>query len=328
MNTSSLIVRIPEPCHEDWNKMTPDDKGRFCGSCSKSVFDFSNKTDIEIRDILLENKDKKVCGHFRRSQIDRPLNITIDLNNLPRNMSITKMFTIALFLVFGTFLFSCTDINGKKIEGIEVTNSKEEVQILGAMEMSPVELVKGDSITEQDSLIQQTIIMEEMVNGGISSEQIMPQENLPLENVLIKGDTMVEETVEKAPEQYYLRGAVCIVNHIPADSTELNEPDSVLINDRIGNTGILLNNAKELIVFPNPTSGEFTLKYDVNKRGDVRVDVLDMNGMLLKNLLNIKGQYEGKYQIPVSLNEFSAGTYFVTLLNNGKRSTEKVIIAK
>src|ERR1044071_6840987 len=98
---NQFIVNIPEPCHEDWNKMLPDEKGKFCLSCNKSVFDFSNKTDTEIRNILLEHKDQKVCGHFKKSQVGRPLNFKIDLNNLPRNVSSTKAFAIALFIVFG-----------------------------------------------------------------------------------------------------------------------------------------------------------------------------------------------------------------------------------
>jgi hypothetical protein len=69
MKTSNIIVRIPEPCHEDWNKMEPDSKGKFCNSCSKAVFDFSTKTDVEIKDILLEYKDQKVCGHFKNRKL-------------------------------------------------------------------------------------------------------------------------------------------------------------------------------------------------------------------------------------------------------------------
>jgi hypothetical protein len=34
-------LQIPEPCHEDWNKMTPVHKGRFCDSCEKAVVDFT-----------------------------------------------------------------------------------------------------------------------------------------------------------------------------------------------------------------------------------------------------------------------------------------------
>ena len=100
MKTPNLIVRVPEPCHEDWNSMQPDEKGKFCSSCSKSVFDFSNKTDQEIKHILLEYKDQKVCGHFKKSQVDRPLNFKINLNDLPKNISYSKAFVIAVFLVF------------------------------------------------------------------------------------------------------------------------------------------------------------------------------------------------------------------------------------
>ena len=32
---------IPEPCHEDWDAMTPEEKGRFCKVCEKSVVDLT-----------------------------------------------------------------------------------------------------------------------------------------------------------------------------------------------------------------------------------------------------------------------------------------------
>ena len=39
---------IPNPCSEDWNTMTPDDNGRFCGSCQKVVIDFTTYSTHEI----------------------------------------------------------------------------------------------------------------------------------------------------------------------------------------------------------------------------------------------------------------------------------------
>ena len=57
MKISNLIIRIPEPCHEDWNAMQPDAKGKFCGSCNKAVFDFSNKTDNEIKEVFINSLD-------------------------------------------------------------------------------------------------------------------------------------------------------------------------------------------------------------------------------------------------------------------------------
>jgi len=43
-----LYLHIPTPCHEDWNTMTPVEKGKFCGSCNKEVVDFSLMTDAEV----------------------------------------------------------------------------------------------------------------------------------------------------------------------------------------------------------------------------------------------------------------------------------------
>lgn len=34
-------IRIENPCHENWNLMSRNQKGRFCDSCNKTVIDFS-----------------------------------------------------------------------------------------------------------------------------------------------------------------------------------------------------------------------------------------------------------------------------------------------
>ena len=39
---------IAEPCHEDWNAMIPEEKGRFCKSCEKTVIDFTRMSLPEI----------------------------------------------------------------------------------------------------------------------------------------------------------------------------------------------------------------------------------------------------------------------------------------
>lgn len=63
-------IHIPEPCHEDWGKMTPNEQGAFCKSCAKTVVDFSDRTDNEIQKYLLENIDNHICGRFRINQLD------------------------------------------------------------------------------------------------------------------------------------------------------------------------------------------------------------------------------------------------------------------
>jgi len=71
--TNKIRISIPKPCHEDWNKMTPFDNGRFCASCQKNVYDFTFATDREILEKF--NTDKNLCGRFLPSQLNRELSL-------------------------------------------------------------------------------------------------------------------------------------------------------------------------------------------------------------------------------------------------------------
>ena len=45
-------LHIPEPCHADWDKMTGDDKKRFCNACTKHVHNLSEMTHQEAATLL------------------------------------------------------------------------------------------------------------------------------------------------------------------------------------------------------------------------------------------------------------------------------------
>nr|WP_321230514.1 carboxypeptidase-like regulatory domain-containing protein [uncultured Psychroserpens sp.] len=94
---TSVNINIPEPCHEDWSKMTLQQKGRHCTSCEKTVFDFTTKTDEQIVKTFLD--EGKVCGRFKSTQLNRELVLTRKEKN---NYLSYVASTLFAFLSFGT----------------------------------------------------------------------------------------------------------------------------------------------------------------------------------------------------------------------------------
>ena len=75
-----IQLTIDEPCHENWDCMTPVEKGKFCGACQKQVVDFSNMSDRQVAEFFKKpiqsfSKGSSVCGRFMADQLDRPIEI-------------------------------------------------------------------------------------------------------------------------------------------------------------------------------------------------------------------------------------------------------------
>ncbi|MGZ4056212.1 MAG: hypothetical protein ACXVPY_08200 [Bacteroidia bacterium] len=179
-NLNSIKISIPKPCHEDWNKMTPNEQGSFCGKCCKTVVDFTNKSPEEIRNTLLEQSGKKVCGRFMSNQLDEKPGASINLNIpfylLPRNISFSKSFGIALFIAFGTTLFSCTTPEDHIVGKISVNDSAKQI-----ITQKVIDSVKKDAPLLGDTV---STIPKKQVLGGVKPLKCMP----------MQGDVAVEIT--------------------------------------------------------------------------------------------------------------------------------------
>lgn len=124
-------ISIPKPCLEDWNAMTPNEQGRFCMQCAKTVTDFTGMSTPEIQSYLLANSDKKVCGRFRGEQLEK---ITI---NIPESVLYTQtrfrnIFMLALLVTMGTTLLSCND-RQQTIGDIQIVESDSTVASTDSM---------------------------------------------------------------------------------------------------------------------------------------------------------------------------------------------------
>ena len=72
MAQRNYIIKIENPCKEEWNKMTNVKGGKFCTYCQKKVIDFTELSDSEIVRILETNKGE-ICGRFEEEQIGRKI---------------------------------------------------------------------------------------------------------------------------------------------------------------------------------------------------------------------------------------------------------------
>jgi len=68
----SINISIPKPCHENWDTMSVNEQGRHCGSCHKTVVDFSLYTDKELFEFL-KKANGNICGRMNAYQVNRPI---------------------------------------------------------------------------------------------------------------------------------------------------------------------------------------------------------------------------------------------------------------
>jgi hypothetical protein len=104
-----IYLQIAEPCHENWDIMSPVQQGRYCNSCCKQVVDFTQKSDKQILQILTKAAGN-TCGRFNNDQLGRPL-----LQNIPYSLRPYKFFLSAFIpaLVITGSALSQDQLQGK-----------------------------------------------------------------------------------------------------------------------------------------------------------------------------------------------------------------------
>ncbi len=101
-----LQLSIPKPCHKDWEAMTPNQQGRHCNVCAKTVVDFTGMDDAAVQHYFLNRKEISTCGRFKQEQVSR-ITISLPADILQINLPKWKQFLAACLLAFSSMLFSC-----------------------------------------------------------------------------------------------------------------------------------------------------------------------------------------------------------------------------
>lgn len=204
---------VPQPCGEEWDKMLPGEKGRYCASCQKVVQDFTHMSKQQILDYLEQQVGKKTCGTFRKSQLYNPSIIKESDEKRVR-------FLAAVLLVFGLSLFSCNP-DPDSPEGIPNENKNLGLKVLGTIRKNLPQLKNGESCVEETnatSLCSTTtgiIVPEVVIPDPIPEEPILDEtrgtihiEKVDSTEVLLFADKMPEFPGGTAAFLRYISGSI------------------------------------------------------------------------------------------------------------------------
>ncbi|MBT7787904.1 MAG: T9SS type A sorting domain-containing protein [Calditrichaeota bacterium] len=80
-------------------------------------------------------------------------------------------------------------------------------------------------------------------------------------------------------------------------------------------------------VYPNPFNSTTTLDLVIDKKSSVSLDIFDLSGKLLMNVLH--SEYTpGSYSIPVTLTDIPAGMYLLNMSDGERTSLKKIMLLR
>lgn len=117
---------MPNPCHEDWDSMTPVEQGRHCAVCNTKVMDFTHSTHDEVVDYLQKHDD--VCMNVPVALLS-PEPKQRNAHGAWRHKAAVTLSSLAL----GTTLPAMAQDMPQVREQIVVSPAQESVPIVGVI---------------------------------------------------------------------------------------------------------------------------------------------------------------------------------------------------
>jgi hypothetical protein len=166
--SKSVHIKVAEPCHENWNKMTPKEKGRHCGSCQKIVVDFTVMSDKELLDHISKAAGQYGCGRFSGDQLNRDIKTTEKKRRF--TWAYVWNFLLATFLVTESYAQK-QPVTSKK-PNVQLPNQSPIVGIIAVREPDPEPSKEiSGTIIDQDSkqaIAGATIMVKGTTKGVIA----------------------------------------------------------------------------------------------------------------------------------------------------------------
>lgn len=276
---SPLKLHIPQPCHESWNNMTPKEQGRFCGSCSKIVVDFSVMTDRQMLEYF-SNYSGSTCGRFTNDQLNRVIDHKV---RKPSNW-FKYMLGALLPAIF---------VAGKSYGQGAVAMVKAET-----IECKPKTVGRVKTVKQVKNVKPAKVALPEKLSATEIDIPVVNAVNLP-EPAPRMEDELTSITV----------GA--FVSEIEIVEEPVFHQFKRFIADAISGQSFAL--------FPNPAKagGAMNISYQL-KKGNYIVQVIDINGRVLQQQEINLGNKSNSIEIRLA-GYYASGQYMLVLADNRRR---------
>jgi len=329
--SKTLQLHIPVPCHENWDKMSAQQQGRFCLSCQKTVVDFTTMTDEQILSFF-KIASSRTCGRFSTDQLNR-------------NLVPAPQRSLGWFKYFIHFIIPALLVSSKSYAQGEVSNKPVvcSTRIQGDTTIMPIKgevkrapatkTIAGRVVdTQANPLPGVTIMIKGTRKGTVTDAQ--GNFNIDAKSsdhlvALYAGYSSYEWTVDENLQVIPLTIVLDAMMMGDIRITALPKRKPTIFHDFKKKVSDSLSGSR-LTVYPNPLTiqSRVTVEYSCRKSGNYTIGLLDVNGKLVQiERVNVESKLLRK---EIAMNKlFVAGTYMIQIVDpSGKRvATQKVIIS-
>jgi TonB-dependent SusC/RagA subfamily outer membrane receptor len=177
LQMQKYFLHINEPCSQKWDEMTPNDKGRFCNNCQKTVFDFTTATDNEIIQHIEKMKGNMFCAQFEDGQLNRWMEKT---NLQTTNPAFYKFLISFMLLTAGQQAIA--QPAGAKHENVLHTNKTDSALMAAALKFEVSSESCIDKVTKEGQRIR--------LRGAVSSISTDTNPLYVIDGVIVKSTVL------------------------------------------------------------------------------------------------------------------------------------------
>lgn len=300
-------ITIPEPCSENWNEMTPNEKGAFCQKCALDVYDFTNKSAEEIRKVLTLNIAAPVCMRIEPKQLDE-LNADFSAWKMNNRQSYHRAWVFTFFVVFGLTLFSCEEDEKPLVEKFHQTG-----QVILSSDEKQVQIADSTIDVNAKSEITQKKIVE---NGLPEIDfQRIPQHTMGKPIVVPRESELDEVEVFSQHKMEWMQ----VTGGVPRISPAYN----VYLQDTY--EGALNSDSIEIekitgLIYPNPASNETTLKINMPNKGKGEIELFALSGQKIRTIHSGRIK-KGESEFLIDLSNLETGMYLIVVYSGELKET-------